>query len=95
MACYFVAQLNVHDPDRYARYLEGTAEQLEMHGGRLLAVDLDPAVLEGEWPYGRTVIIEFPSRDHLDAWYGSEGYRRIAEHRHAAATGNVVALEGR
>jgi uncharacterized protein (DUF1330 family) len=95
MACYFVAQLNVHDPDRYARYLEGTQDLLDRYGGRLLAVDLEATVLEGEWPYRRTVIIEFPSRDHLEAWYGSEGYRRIAEHRHAAATGNAVVVEGR
>jgi uncharacterized protein (DUF1330 family) len=95
MACYFVAQLNVHDPDRYARYLEGAQEQLDRYGGRVLAVDLDAAVLEGEWPYGRTVLIEFPTREHLDAWYGSEGYRRIAEHRHAASAGNAVAVRGR
>ncbi|MCJ7725367.1 MAG: DUF1330 domain-containing protein [Acidimicrobiia bacterium] len=95
MARYFLAQLNVHDPAEYARYLEGTAPLLAEHSGRVLAVDEDVAVLEGEWPYGRTVLIEFPSADHLDAWYASPGYREIAAHRHAASTGNAVSIEGR
>jgi uncharacterized protein (DUF1330 family) len=95
MARFFIAQLNVHDPAEYARYLEGTAALLEEFSGTVLAVDEDPEVLEGEWPYGRTVLIEFPTRDHLDRWYLSDGYRAIAVHRRAAATGNIVSIEGR
>ena len=95
MACYFVAQLNVHDPGRYARYLEGARALLDAHGARVLAVDTDATALEGEWPYGRTIIIEFPDRDHLERWYGSDGYREILAHRLAAATGNAAAVEGR
>lgn len=95
MPAYFIAQLNVHDPDGYARYLEGTQPLLDEHGARVLAVDQSPVVLEGEWPYGRTVLIEFPSGDHLQRWYDSPGYREISVHRHAASTGNAVRVAGR
>ncbi len=95
MARYFIAQLNVHDPGEYARYLEGTTALLEEYAGTVLAVDEDPEVLEGEWPYRRTVLIEFPTREHLDRWYRSAGYREIAAHRHAAADGNAVSIQGR
>lgn len=95
MARYFVAQLNVHDPAGYARYLEGAAALLEEFSGRVLAVDEGVIVLEGEWPFGRTVLIEFPTADHLDRWYRSDGYRAIAVHRHTASTGNAVSVGGR
>jgi uncharacterized protein (DUF1330 family) len=95
MPAYFVAQLDIHDPQEYARYLEGTDSPLAAAGARVLAVDEAPEVLEGEWPYGRTVLIEFPSMGHLRAWYASPEYREIARHRHAAATGNAVAVHGR
>ena len=95
MAQYFIAQLNVHDPDGYARYLEGTAALLEEFSGRVLAVDEDVTVLEGEWPFGRTVLIEFPSADHLARWHASPGYRAIAAHRYAASAGNAVSVAGR
>ena len=94
MACYFIAQLNIHDRERYAQYLEGTDGPLVAHGARVLAVDEAVTVLEGEWPFGRTVVIEFPTRAHLEAWYSSPGYREIAAHRHAAATGNAVLVHG-
>ncbi len=95
MPAYFVAQLNVHDPEEYARYLEGTGPLLRSHGAKVLAVEESPVVLEGEWPYGRTVIIEFPTPEHLRRWYDSPGYREVSVHRHAASTGNAVGVRGR
>ena len=35
--------------------------------GKLLAVDEVPTVKEGDWPYTRTVLIEFPDAAALDA----------------------------
>lgn len=95
MPSYFVAQLNVADPEGYARYLEGTAAVLAQFSGRVLAVDENASVLEGDWPFGRTVLIEFPSMEHLRAWHASPEYAEIVAHRHAAATGNAVAVRGR
>ena len=68
---------------------------LEQHSGRVLAVDEEVTVLEGSWPYGRTVIIEFPTVEHLEAWYGSAAYAEIAAFRHLASDGNAVVVRGR
>lgn len=95
MAVYFVALLDVHDRDGYARYLNGAGPLLAEHGGRVLASEESPDVLEGEWPCSRTVVIEFPDRDHLDRWYGSPGYREILAHRRAAASGSTAVLAGK
>jgi uncharacterized protein (DUF1330 family) len=49
--------------------------------GKLLAVDEAPTVKEGDWPYTRTVLIEFPTAEAFDAWFNSPEYQALAEHR--------------
>lgn len=93
MAVYVVAELTITDRDRYAQYEAGFMEIFERHGGALLSVDEDPEVLEGEWPHTRTVLIEFPDRDAAMAWYRSEDYQALAQHRFAASTGNIVLVK--
>lgn len=95
MACYFIAQINVHDEHSYATYLEGAGAILDRFSGRVLAVDEHAVVLEGEWPFGRTVLIEFPSMADLERWYQSPEYQRLADHRRAGSTANIVAIRGR
>ena len=95
MAAYFLALLDVHDREGYQRYLDGAGAALALHQGRVLAVEEEPTVLEGEWPAQRTVLIEFPSTAHLEAWYRSPEYRSIAPFRHAAATGTTAAIRGK
>lgn len=95
MSCYLVAQINIDDPTEYERYLEGFDEVFERFGGTVVAVDDAVRVLEGAWPYGRTVIIRFPSETELSRWYDSEEYQRIARHRRAAARCNLISVSGR
>jgi uncharacterized protein (DUF1330 family) len=92
---FFIAQIDVHDQAGYDRYLSGTDALLERHAGRVLSVDTEPMVLEGEWPYRRTVLIEFPTRQDLDAWYRSAEYQQLAAHRWKASRANIVVIEGR
>ena len=95
MSCYFVAQIDIRDPEGYARYLDGFDEVFERYRGTVLAVDDEVSVLEGAWPGTRTVVIEFPDRAELDRWYRSPEYQRLAAYRWAAATANIVAVGGR
>jgi uncharacterized protein (DUF1330 family) len=95
MPCFFIAQINVHDKHEYARYLEGAGELLDRFSGKVIAVDEQAVVLEGEWPFGRTVLIEFPSMADLERWYHSPEYQRLADHRKAGSTANIVAARGR
>jgi uncharacterized protein (DUF1330 family) len=65
------------------------------YGGKLLSVEEAPEVIEGEWRYSRTVLLEFPCEAQAHAWYASADYQAIAQHRRAASTANVVFIRGR
>jgi uncharacterized protein (DUF1330 family) len=94
MATYLVAQITIHDRERYARYEAGFMEIFAAHEGRLLAVDDQAETLEGDWQCTRTVIAEFPSREAALAWYGSDDYQALAEHRFAASDGSIALIAG-
>lgn len=95
MAAYFIAQIDVHDLDEYQRYLDGYDEVFNRYKGKVLAVDDDVSVLEGEWPHRRTVVICFPSRRDLLSWYESPEYQTLAEHRRHASEANIALVQGR
>lgn len=91
MSVYFIAGLRVHDPTGYDRYLDGFDAVFERYEGEVVLVDEAPAVLEGEWPYTRVVLLRFPDEAALRRWYESPEYQRLALVRHAAADGFVIA----
>jgi uncharacterized protein (DUF1330 family) len=94
MSVYLVALINIHDRAEYANYAAGFIEVFNQYDGKLLAVDESPDLLEGEWPYTRTVLIEFPSAAQADAWYHSQAYQQLATHRFAASVANLVRIKG-
>jgi uncharacterized protein (DUF1330 family) len=51
--------------------------------------DLEGAPTEG------TVILEFPSTEAAKAWYNSEAYRAVREHRFKGGNYRVTSVEGR
>jgi uncharacterized protein (DUF1330 family) len=95
MPVYLMAQLNIHDRATYAKYGSAFMDVFNPYGGKLLSVEEEPEVLEGEWGYTRTVLLEFPSEALAHAWYESVDYQAIAQHRRAASTANVVVIRGR
>ena len=94
MSAYFLALINIHDQTRYERYLAGFDEVFEKYQGRVLAVEDEPRVLEGEWPAARTVLIEFPDDGELRRWYESPEYRRLALLRREAAVASIAITSG-
>lgn len=94
MPVYLIAQLNIHDRCTYAKYGSGFMEILSRYGGRLLSVDEAPKVVEGEWDYTRTVLLEFPSEDQALSWYHSREYQELSLHRRAASDANLVLISG-
>lgn len=94
MSVYFVAGLRVHDPALYDQYLDGFDAIFQRYDGEVLAVDEAPALLEGEWPYSRAVVIRFPDEAALRRWYESEAYQELAGIRRRAADGFIVAVHG-
>jgi uncharacterized protein (DUF1330 family) len=60
----------------------------------MLSVDEEPTVLQGEFDFTRSVLIEFPSADQAMAWMTSPQYQEIAKHRLEASIGNAIMVKG-
>ena len=94
MSAYVIAQVNVTDWDKFKTYIEETPRTIALFGGRYVARGGETAILEGDHPYPRMVIIEFPSLEKARQWYESEEYQAIKGLRAGAATGIITAVEG-
>jgi uncharacterized protein (DUF1330 family) len=95
MSCYFIAQINVKDPTVYQKYLDGFDDVLNDYEGEVVSVDDDVAVLEGKWPFKRTVIIRFVDEAEAKRWYESDEYKAIMKFRRRASHSNIILAEGR
>lgn len=94
MSVYLIARITIHDREEYGKYEAGFMEVFAKYSGTILAVDENPKVVEGEWDATRTVLVEFPSHEEADAWYQSDGYQAIVQHRFAAATSDIIRVTG-
>lgn len=94
MSAYVLARITIRDRAEYAKYEAGFMDIFNPTGGRLLAVDEAPQVLEGQWACTRTVLAEFPDESAALAWYQSDAYQKLAQHRFKASDGEVVLLKG-
>jgi uncharacterized protein (DUF1330 family) len=95
VSTYFVALIDIHDRARYENYLAGFDEVFEKFKGRVISVDDNPRVLEGEWPAGRTVLIRFPNDQELLRWYRSPEYQELSRHRQEASVACIAIISGR
>jgi uncharacterized protein (DUF1330 family) len=94
LTVYIVAQIRIHDRERYDVYAAAFMPVLVRYGGRLLAADEAPAVLEGDWSGEKLNIIAFPDEEAARRWIESEDYRAIAADRLAASDGIVLLVQG-
>lgn len=93
---FVLVQINIRDHEAYARYeTPVTFDCIKRFGGQVLVVDDAADHVEGEWPYGRTVIVEFPSKLQARLWYDSPDYQARAKLRHVAADSNMAIVAGR
>ncbi len=94
MSACFVANIRIRDESEYAKYLARVDEVFAKFNGKYLAVDPSPEVVEGEWPYARFALIEFPDMDSLKKWYASDEYQEILRHRLAAGACDSILVSG-
>jgi len=95
MAAYFLFDnVEVTDAVALAEYFPQAAKLVAEHGGRYLAVDAVPEVVEGDPGLTSVVLMEFPDADSARAWYESDAYRPVRAIRHRAARNNAVLIDG-
>lgn len=94
MSVYLIATIRIRDRATYGAYESGFMEIFSRFNGHVLAVDEAPVVVEGSWPWTRTVLITFPSKDDAMSWYRSDDYQQLARHRFAASEADIVLVQG-
>jgi uncharacterized protein (DUF1330 family) len=94
MSVYAIAQLWIHDPATYGRYVDRFMGVMKNYKGRVLVADESPVVLEGAWDGNKIVVISFPDEAAFRAWAESPEYLEIAKDRKAGAKSVIVLVKG-
>ena len=67
---------------------------IQKHGGKVLAAAPEAEIVEGKWPDGFTVVLQFETVEAVRGWYESEEYAAPLAMRHKAASANLVIVQG-
>ncbi len=90
---YWVAHVDVDDPQVYETYKAANAAPFAEYGARFLVRGGPRETREGQ-ARARTVVIEFPSYAAALACYVSPGYQAARALRDPVSTGDLVIVEG-
>lgn len=90
---YWVARVDVHDPDAYKGYVAANAAAFAKYGARFLVRGGRSEAPEGT-PRSRNVVIEFKDYDTAVACYHSPEYAAAKALREPVSTGDVLIIEG-
>jgi uncharacterized protein (DUF1330 family) len=67
MPAFLIIYVNVTNPEQFKKYAEAVIPAISRRGGKLTAFG-QPDVVEGDFPWHRALIFEWPSKkDALDA----------------------------
>ena len=92
MNALWIAHVDVHDAETYAKYAAIATEAIAAHGGVFLARAGRYVQLEGA-ERARNVVARFPSVEDAVACYNSPRYQEALTFAHAAATRELVVVE--
>lgn len=90
---YWIAHVDVHDPEGYKAYQAANATAFGKFGGRFLVRGGRSEVKEGH-VRSRSVVLEFPSYDAALACYRSPDYRAAKALRDGKGEIDLVVIEG-
>ncbi len=90
---YWIVQVTVNDPDRYAQYLAEDAEVLARYGAKPLVRGGHYEAPEGE-THTRHIVLEFEDFETALECYHSAEYQKAMKHRQASSESDIVIVEG-
>ncbi|HCP00667.1 MAG TPA: hypothetical protein DIT35_04160 [Rhodospirillaceae bacterium] len=94
MTAYLIATIDVHDTNGYETYKSLAPALIERHGGRYIVRGGERTLVEGSWPEGRIVVLEFPDFASANALVDDPAYGPVAAIRHANASSHIWIVEG-
>jgi uncharacterized protein (DUF1330 family) len=90
---YWVAQVDVSDPEAYRAYVAANGAALRKYGARFLVRAGQHEAVEGTWR-SRLIVIEFSDYATALACYHSPEYQAAMKLRLPCAVADVVVVEG-
>jgi uncharacterized protein (DUF1330 family) len=90
---YWIARVDVKDPEAYKAYVEGAAPAFGEFGAKFLARGGRFHGAEGT-SRTRNVVIEFPSYEAAIGCYNSPVYQAARAHRLPVSEADLVIVEG-
>lgn len=95
MSAYVISEVEILDAAQGRQYRELAAASIAMYGGRYVVRGAEPQVPEGEWPAAqRVVIVEFPTMEQAQRWYGSAEYAEALAIRQTALRRRLLFVDG-
>jgi uncharacterized protein (DUF1330 family) len=97
MSVYYIAEHIITDPVKFEQYRVEVAPMIAGYGGRYITKAGSHRFPERpHWRPERVVIIEFPTMERLEAWYGSPEYQPLMALRKQSTDEQdmVITVEG-
>ena len=94
MKAYCIIYEIVNDPENLRTLAPQVMPTIEAHQGRFIVRGGAFTTLEGEMPYQRISVLEFPSRAAAESWYQSPEYQRLVPLRSQWARYQFVLVDG-
>ncbi len=94
MKAYCIVYEIVDDPEPFDDYRRQVTPTIEAFEGRFIVRGGAFTTLEGEMPYQRIAVLEFPSRAAAEAWYRSPDYQQILPLRSQSARSQFILVDG-
>ena len=92
MTAYCIVYENIDDTKTFEEYRRQVLPTIEAFQGRFIVRGGTFTTLEGEMPYERIAVLEFPSRAAAESWYHSPDYQRMLERRGALRQAVMTAI---
>ena len=94
MKAYCIVYEHIDNPEMFETYRSQVMPTIEKHGGKFLVRGGTFTALEGEMPFERIAMLEFPSRKAAEDWYNSPEYQRILPFRLNATRCQFIVADG-
>lgn len=91
---YFIAHVDVHDPDGYKDYVAQNGAVFKKFGGKFLVRGGEFQPKEGSNHRSRNVVLEFPDYATALACYESPEYQRLVALRGPYSVADLIVIEG-
>jgi uncharacterized protein (DUF1330 family) len=93
MPAYFIAEIDVKEPELYAQYVEKATPIVESFGGRYIFRSESIHPVSGNWSPGRMIMIEFENKEMIFECFSSDEYLEIAPLREGSTQSRSIIVE--